>query len=321
MLSILSQHPYHVLTVQCYCSFQEYRDAVSRLSTRSGDFYEAVAADARSREAFSTGIILHELLRGLPEVPFLSYYSLPPLLISRCSQIVFTLRAVRQPSTIPRSLASLALITQTTQSFAYSLLALADETGGIGERLQAVRGLYEVIKIPNQVRAHVHEKARKRKAQDDNDHDMEDTRGLPFPEDSSSLAHGVGVEFRNVSFAYPGSFSTPSSEPQWALHNVSFTIQPGQLCVIVGNNGSGKSTILKLLSRLYDPTEGIILLGGHDIRTLRLSDLRKAVSVLFQDYTVFPLSVSRCSFHNAHSPDVCIDTRQHRHRRSHPPRL
>ena len=207
---------------------------------------------------------------------------------------------MRHPSTIPRSLASLALITQTTQSFAYSLLALADETGGIGERLQAVRGLYEVTKIKNQVHVHVHDKPRKRPTKkDDNDDnaydDVEDTCGLPFPEDNTSLAHGVGVEFRNVSFAYPGSFSPTSSEQQWALHNVSFTIQPGQLCVIVGNNGSGKSTILKLLARLYDPTEGSIFLGGHDIRTLRLSDLRKAISVLFQDYTVFPLSVSSYS--------------------------
>ena len=61
--------------------------------------------------------------------------------------------------------------------------------------------------------------------------------------------------------------------------------------VIVGSNGAGKSTILKLIVRLYDPEEGTILFGGHDIRTLRLSDLRQATSVLFQDYTHFPLSV------------------------------
>lgn len=61
--------------------------------------------------------------------------------------------------------------------------------------------------------------------------------------------------------------------------------------MIVGANGSGKSTILKLIVRLYDPEEGQIFIGGHDIRTLKLHDLRQAISVLFQDYTHFPLSI------------------------------
>jgi len=61
--------------------------------------------------------------------------------------------------------------------------------------------------------------------------------------------------------------------------------------VIVGSNGSGKSTILKLTVRLYDPEDGQILLDGRDIRSLKLADLRQAVSVLFQDYTHFPLSI------------------------------
>ena len=66
--------------------------------------------------------------------------------------------------------------------------------------------------------------------------------------------------------------------------------------VIVGSNGAGKSTILKLAVRLYDPDEGEILLGGHDLRTLKLKDIRQAMSVLFQDYTHFPLSVSIVTF-------------------------
>ena len=57
---------------------------------------------------------------------------------------------------------------------------------------------------------------------------------------------------------------------------------------------AGKSTILKLLNRLYDPTEGSILVDGRDIKTLKLADLRRCISVLFQDYTHFPLSV--CQF-------------------------
>ena len=62
--------------------------------------------------------------------------------------------------------------------------------------------------------------------------------------------------------------------------------------VIIGSNGSGKSTILKLVARIYDPSEGIILVNGQDIKTLRLTDLRRAMAILFQDHTYFPLSVS-----------------------------
>jgi len=61
--------------------------------------------------------------------------------------------------------------------------------------------------------------------------------------------------------------------------------------VLVGFNGSGKSTILKLLNRLYDPTEGSILIDGRDIKQLKLKDLRSCISTLFQDYTHFPLSI------------------------------
>jgi len=61
---------------------------------------------------------------------------------------------------------------------------------------------------------------------------------------------------------------------------------------MIGANGSGKSTILKLIARLYDPTEGEILVDGREVCQLRLADLRRVTSVLFQDYTHFPLSVS-----------------------------
>jgi ABC-type multidrug transport system fused ATPase/permease subunit len=59
----------------------------------------------------------------------------------------------------------------------------------------------------------------------------------------------------------------------------------------VGFNGSGKSTILKLVARIYDVTEGTIRINGRDIREVKLDDLRRSVTVLFQDYTLFPLSV------------------------------
>lgn len=60
----------------------------------------------------------------------------------------------------------------------------------------------------------------------------------------------------------------------------------------MGFNGSGKSTILKLLARIYDVTEGTIRINDRDIRDLKLDDLRRSIAVLFQDYTLFPVSVS-----------------------------
>jgi ABC-type multidrug transport system fused ATPase/permease subunit len=105
-----------------------------------------------------------------------------------------------------------------------------------------------------------------------------------FPENQQSLSSGISIEFRNVSFQYPDN-------EMCALQDVSFRIEASQLCVIVGGNGSGKSTILKLISRIYDPTEGTILIDNRDIKTLKLADLRAAMAILFQDYTHFPLSI------------------------------
>lgn len=89
-----------------------------------------------------------------------------------------------------------------------------------------------------------------------------------------------GVEFRNVSFTYPGKI-TP------ALRDVSFHIRPGEAVALVGQNGAGKTTIVKLLTRLYDPEEGQILLEGHDLREYNLSDIYAAIGVIFQDYVTY----------------------------------
>lgn len=85
------------------------------------------------------------------------------------------------------------------------------------------------------------------------------------------------VEFRNVSFKYPGAET-------WALKNVSMKFQVGKRLAIVGENGSGKTTFIKLLCRLYDPQEGQILLNGIDIRKYNYRDYMDVFSVVFQDF-------------------------------------
>ncbi|KAJ3780953.1 P-loop containing nucleoside triphosphate hydrolase protein [Lentinula aff. detonsa] len=97
---------------------------------------------------------------------------------------------------------------------------------------------------------------------------------------------GMALELNHVLFSYPGS-----KEDKKALDGVSFRIEPGELIVIVGANGSGKSTFVKLLTRLYDVNSGTIIVDGQDIRRYKLSDLRKSIATLSQDHLLFPLSV------------------------------
>ncbi len=92
------------------------------------------------------------------------------------------------------------------------------------------------------------------------------------------------VEFRNVSFKYPGSET-------WALRNVSMKFQIGKRLAIVGENGSGKTTFIKLLCRLYDPQEGEILLNGIDIRKYRYDDYMGVFSIVFQDFQLLSQSL------------------------------
>ncbi|MDQ3226257.1 MAG: ABC transporter ATP-binding protein/permease [Chloroflexota bacterium] len=92
-----------------------------------------------------------------------------------------------------------------------------------------------------------------------------------------------GIEFRNVSYQYPG-------REEKALDDVSFTIDPGQTVALVGRNGAGKSTVVKLLGRLYDPDEGVILIDGRDVREYDPVALRREFGVMFQDYAAYQVS-------------------------------
>lgn len=93
------------------------------------------------------------------------------------------------------------------------------------------------------------------------------------------------LEFRNVSFHYPNS-------DRLVLKNVSFQLKRGQKLAIVGANGAGKTTFIKLLCRLYDPTEGEILLNGIDIRKYDYDEYIGLFSIVFQDYKIFSFSVA-----------------------------
>lgn len=94
-----------------------------------------------------------------------------------------------------------------------------------------------------------------------------------------------GYEFRSVSFAYPGS-------AKMVLDGVSFHIDKGERIALIGENGAGKTTIVKLLARLYDPVAGQILLDGRDLREYDVDDLRREIGVIFQDYVRYDMSAA-----------------------------
>ena len=94
------------------------------------------------------------------------------------------------------------------------------------------------------------------------------------------------IEFRDVSFRYPGSDT-------YALRHVNLRFSVGSRLAVVGMNGSGKTTFIKLLCRLYDPEEGEILLNGIDIRKYRYDDYIRLFSVVFQDFQLMALPIDQ----------------------------
>ena len=102
--------------------------------------------------------------------------------------------------------------------------------------------------------------------------------------DAKAVRRG-DLEFRNVSFTYRGA-----DKP--TIRNLSFTVRDGEKIALVGQNGAGKTTIAKLMLRLYDVTEGEILYGGVNIKELSLEEYRNAFAVVFQDFKNFSTNVA-----------------------------
>ncbi|KAH9043588.1 HlyB/MsbA family ABC transporter [Lactarius hengduanensis] len=173
-------------------------------------------------------------------------------------EIAFILIVSQKLVNFPMALAAFTLTQSAAKNLRLNLNSIFQQTGDFSSQLSNLRAIYAVSEIENQV--------------------------VDGTEDLNPSRDGVSLEFEDVSFKYPGSKS-------YALRHVSFKVQPGQLCVIVGFNGSGKSTILKLTARIFDATEGTIRINGCDVRRLKLDDLRRSMAVLFQDYSLFPVSI------------------------------
>ncbi|KAH7920696.1 P-loop containing nucleoside triphosphate hydrolase protein [Leucogyrophana mollusca] len=210
-------------------------------------------------------------LGGVPDAPAYRLYSLsknalPDIFLSVCSDLptfYFACLAIFRPAQL--SLMHIAVLEQTSMALRYTFSLIVWMIATLPKLITPVESLYRVLAIENQVK------------------DGE----MPYPTEGTPNGAGMSINVRNLSFTYPGSKSTKD-----AINNVSFSIESGQLVVIVGANGSGKSTIIKLLNRTYDPTSGEISIDKHSISSYRLADLRRATANLAQDHHLFPLSIA-----------------------------
>ncbi|KAL8281424.1 hypothetical protein RQP46_006108 [Phenoliferia psychrophenolica] len=184
--------------------------------------------------------------------------------------------AAHSPNTVPLSLATITLVQSTTNRFAAKVESLANVSDGLADEVANFRNLFELAEM-----------------------EMELKDGMVGFEKREGK--GMEIEFRDVSFSYPGA-------PRPSVHGLSFKLQPGQLAIVVGINGGGKSTMIKLLSRLYDPSDGQVLINGRDARSYRVKELRAAIAVGWQDYVHFPLTIrENIALGDASSPSSMDD--------------
>jgi ATP-binding cassette subfamily B protein len=114
---------------------------------------------------------------------------------------------------------------------------------------------------------------------------MDHPVSIPEDDDAEELDDVQGqVEFENVSFTYPGAEDR-------ALEDVGFVVEPGEMIGLVGPTGSGKSTLMKLLMRFYEVTDGAVRVDGHDVRDLSIASLRDAIGYVSQEPFLFPGTV------------------------------
>ncbi|KIJ59724.1 hypothetical protein HYDPIDRAFT_32940 [Hydnomerulius pinastri MD-312] len=163
----------------------------------------------------------------------------------------------------PSSVTSMALLQQATSSLSLSIGEYSTDTSSLRGLCSQAKWLYDAI-----------------------NHQSSMPQGTePFPRSNGKPSNqGMKISFRRVTLRYPGRNHD-------AVQNVSFDVMPGQLVLVVGVNGSGKSSMLKLLARLFDPSAGEILVDDRPLKSYDIDQLRAAMSILSQSPVVYPVSV------------------------------
>jgi ATP-binding cassette subfamily B protein len=145
------------------------------------------------------------------------------------------------------------------QQFSNQVTTIAQIANGVQESLTGARRVFDIVDTP---------------------------AGLPIPQHPVRLSERPGaVRFENVSFSHGGD--SPD-----VLRDISFEVSPGECIAVVGETGAGKTALLNLIPRFYDPMRGRVLVDGHDVRTLDLQSLRRRVGTVFQETFLFSDTVA-----------------------------
>lgn len=152
------------------------------------------------------------------------------------------------------------LLITAIMTLATDLLALSDQIASNSKSMMFINYIFDYMKEPNVI----------------------ESKNLKIEEKSTH-----NIRFENVSFRYTGA-------ENYVLKNINVHFDTSETVCLVGENGSGKSTFVKLLLRIYDPTKGRILLDGIDLKEYDINEIRKFYGVLFQDYVKFSDSVHNC---------------------------
>jgi ATP-binding cassette, subfamily B, multidrug efflux pump len=189
------------------------------------------------------------------------------------------------------SIGTVAAFLQLVRRFFQPLQDLSDKFNTLQQAMASSERIFALLDTPV---AHDEEKQIPRFARDDRTSARDDRTSArddrTSARDDRTSARGVTIEFEDVWFAYDSAHRAAgdvAAEPEWVLRGVSFRVRPGETLALVGHTGAGKTTIVNLLLRFYDPQRGRILIDGVDIRDIPVGEVRSLIGYVQQDIFLF----------------------------------
>ena len=264
-------------------------------------YHEAGMLREETKALFDTGV---DMVKGQTrnEAKYAGMVALSTVILSTIVYLFVGLRALAGMIGVGQVVLYIGSISKFTDGFTGLVMALTrlrtnndvmrvyfeflDTPAGTEEAAERLAGTEEAAETPVGTKEAAERLAGTEEAAETPVGTKEAAERLAGTKEAADVPAPHEVEFCDVSFRYPDS-------ENWVLRHISMKFRMGERLAVVGKNGSGKTTFIKLLCRLYDPTEGCILVDGVDIRHFGMEEYRKLFSVVFQDYKLFSFSLAQ----------------------------